>query len=145
MRYVHPAGRARSVVRVTTTISVVPRNTMEKCPVCRRWPGGQGKGRLRLPEGPGGYPGLVLLVEKVIPGLWRGSESRLLLNQPGQVQADMSFCSSSQRSASSAAMQPAPAEVTACLYTWSVTSPAANTPGTLVMVASPSVPLLILM
>ena len=38
-------------------------------------------------------------------------------------------CSLSQRSASSAAAQPDPAAVTAWRYTWSWTSPAANTPG----------------
>ena len=48
-------------------------------------------------------------------------------------------------SASSAAMQPEPAEVTACRYTWSITSPAANTPATEVWVAFPSVPLRTLM
>ena len=37
-------------------------------------------------------------------------------------------------------MQPVPAEVTACRYTWSATSPAANTPGTLVAVAPPARP-----
>src|SRR5882672_5213506 len=43
-------------------------------------------------------------------------------------------------SASRAAMQPVPAEVTAWRYTWSATSPAAKTPGMLVDVASPSRP-----
>ena len=38
-------------------------------------------------------------------------------------------------------MQPLPAEVTAWRYTESATSPAANTPGTLVAVALPSSPL----
>src|SRR5205814_5747233 len=42
--------------------------------------------------------------------------------------------SSSQRSASMAARQPSPAAVTAWRYTWSRTSPAANTPGMLVIV-----------
>src|SRR3954467_8578429 len=40
----------------------------------------------------------------------------------------------SHRSASSAAMQPIPAAVTACRYVWSTTSPAANTPSTFVAV-----------
>lgn len=44
---------------------------------------------------------------------------------------------SRKRCASSAAMQPVPALVMAWRYTWSCTSPAANTPGTLVMVAKP--------
>ena len=43
-------------------------------------------------------------------------------------------CAASQRSASSAAMQPSPAAVTACRKTSSATSPAANTPSTLVAV-----------
>src|SRR6187455_2274044 len=38
-------------------------------------------------------------------------------------------CSSSQRCASSAAIVPEPAAVTAWRYVWSWTSPAANTPG----------------
>ena len=42
-------------------------------------------------------------------------------------------------------MQPVPAEVTAWRYTWSCTSPAANTPGTLVIVARPSRPLFVMM
>ncbi|CAM5604423.1 hypothetical protein RLIN73S_00229 [Rhodanobacter lindaniclasticus] len=42
-------------------------------------------------------------------------------------------------------MQPKPAEVTAWRYTWSATSPAANTPGTEVIVAMPFWPLWILM
>ena len=42
-------------------------------------------------------------------------------------------------------LQPAPADVMACRYTWSATSPAANTPGTLVAVASPSMPDLTMM
>src|SRR5215213_3892525 len=41
---------------------------------------------------------------------------------------------SSQRSASMAAAHPVPAAVTACRYVWSTTSPAANTPSTLVAV-----------
>src|SRR6185503_15696334 len=48
-------------------------------------------------------------------------------------------------SASSAAMHPVPALVTACRYTWSWTSPAAKTPGTLVAVALPARPLLVTM
>ncbi len=48
---------------------------------------------------------------------------------------------SRKRCASSAAMQPVPALVMAWRYTWSCTSPAANTPGTLVMVAKPLLPL----
>src|SRR5690606_38360669 len=47
---------------------------------------------------------------------------------------------SRNRSASSAAMQPKPAEVIACRQCWSVTSPAANTPGTEVAVALPPSP-----
>lgn len=43
-------------------------------------------------------------------------------------------CSASQRSASSAAMHPIPAEVIACRYVWSVRSPAAKTPSTEVWV-----------
>ena len=43
-------------------------------------------------------------------------------------------CAASQRSASSAAMQPSPAAVTAWRNTSSATSPAANTPSTLVSV-----------
>ena len=43
---------------------------------------------------------------------------------------DQSACAARNRSASSAAIQPIPAEVTACRYTWSVRSPAAKTPGT---------------
>ena len=39
-------------------------------------------------------------------------------------------------------MQPKPAEVMAWRYTWSATSPAANTPGTDVAVALPSRPYL---
>ena len=42
-------------------------------------------------------------------------------------------------------MQPVPALVTACRYTWSCTSPAANTPGTLVAVAMPARPLRVMM
>src|SRR6202012_195096 len=42
--------------------------------------------------------------------------------------------SARKRSASSAAMQPRPAAVTACRYTSSATSPAANSPGTEVAV-----------
>src|SRR5262249_24354926 len=38
--------------------------------------------------------------------------------------------------ASSAAIQPVPAAIIACLYTWSCTSPAANIPGTLVLTPS---------
>src|SRR5207237_8499858 len=45
------------------------------------------------------------------------------------------------RSASSAAMQPIPAAVTACRKILSLTSPAANTPGTLVFVVSGPVPI----
>ena len=45
-------------------------------------------------------------------------------------------CSASQRSASIAAMQPVPAAVIAWRYTWSCTSPAANTPSTDVRVES---------
>ncbi|GIV16038.1 MAG: hypothetical protein KatS3mg022_1473 [Armatimonadota bacterium] len=41
-------------------------------------------------------------------------------------------CAASHRSASIAAIQPEPAAVTACRYTRSATSPAANTPSTLV-------------
>src|SRR5690606_15507454 len=47
---------------------------------------------------------------------------------------------SRNRSASSAAMHPNPAEVIACRYTWSATSPAANTPLTEVSVAPPDRP-----
>lgn len=43
-------------------------------------------------------------------------------------------CSASQRSASSAAIHPIPAEVIACRYVWSVRSPAAKTPSTEVWV-----------
>ena len=43
-------------------------------------------------------------------------------------------CAASQRSASSAAMQPSPAAVTAWRKTWSATSPAAKTPSMLVAV-----------
>ena len=54
-------------------------------------------------------------------------------------------CPSSRNfSASSAAMQPKPAEVMAWRYTWSATSPAANTPATEVWVALPSRPVLML-
>ena len=38
--------------------------------------------------------------------------------------------------ASIAAIQPDPAAVTACLYSWSCTSPQANTPGILVLLES---------
>lgn len=47
---------------------------------------------------------------------------------------------SRKRWASSAAMQPVPALVIAWRYTWSCTSPAAKTPGTLVIVAKPCRP-----
>jgi hypothetical protein len=52
---------------------------------------------------------------------------------------------SRKRWASSAAMQPVPALVMACRYTWSCTSPAANTPGTLVIVAKPCRPARVMM
>src|SRR5207247_2552236 len=45
------------------------------------------------------------------------------------------WCSAKNRSASMAAMHPSAAAVTACLYLWSRTSPAAKTPGTLVSVS----------
>ena len=53
---------------------------------------------------------------------------------PHSAAARVSMFSASQRSASSAAMQPMPAAVTAWRHTSSVTSPAANTPGMLVTV-----------
>ena len=75
------------------------------------------------------------------PTRWRGHP----FGAPG-VQAAMvapmgsaTPCSARKRSASRAAMQPIPAAVTACRYTSSVTSPAANTPGTLVRVEPSSV------
>src|SRR5215212_6408518 len=52
---------------------------------------------------------------------------------PGSSAPSASPCSSSQRSASMAARQPSPAAVTACWYRLSETSPAAKTPGTLVI------------
>ena len=55
------------------------------------------------------------------------------------------YSCSRNRCASSAAMQPVPALVMACRYTWSCTSPAAKTPGTLVMVAMPCRPDLVTM
>ena len=54
------------------------------------------------------------------------------------------YCSK-KRCASKAAMQPEPALVIAWRYTWSCTSPAANTPGTLVCVAMPCKPLCVTM
>ena len=51
----------------------------------------------------------------------------------------MNFC------ASKAAMHPKPAEVIACLYTESATSPAAKTPGTEVPVTFPFKPVLMIM
>src|SRR5207253_9588496 len=54
-------------------------------------------------------------------------------------------CCSRKRWASRAAMQPVPALVIAWRYTWSCTSPAAKTPGTLVIVAMPESPDLVMM
>ena len=62
-------------------------------------------------------------------------------NRHGGGLSHRAYSCSRKRCASSAAMQPVPALVIAWRYTWSCTSPAANTPGTLVMVAKPLRPL----
>ena len=78
---------------------------------------------------------------------------RRLLREPVHDLAFASFGRKAQISprlsrnfcASSAAMHPVPALVTAWRYTWSCTSPAAKTPGMLVAVAPPSRPLFVTM
>ena len=61
------------------------------------------------------------------------------LARTGHSAAAAVACSAMNFSTSSAAMHPVPAAVTACRYTLSCTSPAANTPGTLVTVESAAV------
>ena len=61
------------------------------------------------------------------------------LTYPAATISALAAASSRKRSASSAAMQPMPAAVTAWRYSSSVTSPAAKTPGTFVAVESGSV------
>ncbi len=71
---------------------------------------------------------LVLGDSKQVHGIPGGK-----LNRPEPVSISIYStrpCSASQRSQSMAAMQPDPAAVTAWRYTWSCTSPQANTPGT---------------
>src|SRR5690606_41872134 len=66
-------------------------------------------------------------------------------NAPHRPARPRLFYWSRKRWASRAAMQPVPALVIAWRYTWSCTSPAANTPGTLVCVAKPLLPPLVRM
>ena len=83
--------------------------------------GRNGRAQARRAQ-PGGDRKILVMVDR---GAW------------GQAQG---ACCSRKRCASSAAMQPVPALVMAWRYTWSCTSPAANTPGTLVCVAMPCRP-----
>ena len=80
----------------------------------------------------------VAAVVQGVPGLRRD-----LVEPVVEAEGPASHSLSRNFSASSAAMQPKPAEVMAWRYTWSATSPAANTPGTEVAVALPSRPDLI--
>src|SRR6218665_3827079 len=68
---------------------------------------------------------------------WQARFSKAADCSRGGPLVDQFRACSRKRCASSAAMQPVPALVMAWRYTWSCTSPAANTPGTLVCVAMP--------